>query len=116
MPSSCGDFMSALDKRVGQNLQRLRRRAAYSTVAVAAALKITPAELRRFETGEKRIGPRRLWQLSQILDCPLRSFFARTPRATAAPSLPSPDVYVRDQVVALARAYYVLGDWSSATR
>ncbi len=108
--------MSALDKRVGQNLQRLRRRIGLSTVAVATALKINPAELRRFETGDKRVGPRRLWQLSQILHCPLAAFFVRAPRAYPSTALPPIDVAdrMRDQVVALARAYYVLGDWSAA--
>lgn len=108
--------MSALDKRVGQNVQRVRRRAALSTVAVATALKISAAELRRFESGDKRIGPRRLWRLSQILDCPLAAFFARTPRSIAARAMPNIEIAdrMRDQVVALARAYYVLGDWSTA--
>ncbi len=108
--------MSALDKRVGQNLQRLRRRIGLSTATVATALKISAAELRRFEQGEKRVGPRRLWQLSQILDCPLAAFFARAPRAFSSATLPTIEVAdrMRDQVVALARAYYVLGDWSAA--
>ena len=108
--------MSALDKRVGQNVQRMRRRAAFSTVAVATALKISPAELRRFESGDKRIGPRRLWRLSQILDCPLAAFFARTQRNIAARAMPDVEIAdrMREQVLALARAYYVLGDWSRA--
>ncbi len=94
-----------------------RRRKGLRATALAEALGVSEHEMRAFETGAARIGPRRLWQLSEILSCPLSRFFghaaADVPKVRSATSLRHIRDHVDAHAMALAEAYYVVGDFQS---
>jgi transcriptional regulator with XRE-family HTH domain len=107
--------MPPIDLVIGRNLRHCRRRARLSRATLAATLRCHVSDVEAFETGERRLGPRRLCQASRILRCPLTSFFSdRTPELLLiAPAEGSPELVARvnREAVALAQAYYLVHDY-----
>ena len=64
-----------IDQHVGKRLQIVRRSHGLSIKTLGRALDVPVETLRRWEDGSKRIPAHQLLQLSQLLSCPLTTFF-----------------------------------------
>jgi transcriptional regulator with XRE-family HTH domain len=111
--------MSHLDLTIGRNIRKCRRCSGLSAERLADRLSTTVDELRAFEAGLRRVGPLRLWQLSRALERPLSDFFSPAARSGARhrPSR-APDGlerHIKAQGLALARAFYQVGDFRART-
>ncbi len=63
------------DIHVGQRLSVLRGQQNLNQGQLSAKSGIPLAQIQQYETGEKRMKPDELWQLSQVLDVEVGRFF-----------------------------------------
>lgn len=74
--SGSGGHGKTLDKYIGSRITKLRRaRKIKAAACLAAELQISPAQLRYYEAGIKRVPSRLLYEMSLVLKVPLASFF-----------------------------------------
>lgn len=64
-----------LDAHIGARIRLFRRGSQKTLSEVAAALKITPQQLHKYESGRNRISAGRLYALAQILGVPVARFY-----------------------------------------
>ena len=111
--------MSQLDLTIGRNIRKWRRRSALSVERLAERLGVTADDMQAFEAGLRRVGPARLWQLSRALERPLSDFFSPAARSGARhrPSRAPEGLerHIKAQGLALARAFYQVGDFRART-
>ncbi len=68
-----------IDQHVGKRLQIVRESHGLSRTTLGRALQVPPETLRRWEEGSWRIPAHHLLELSQLLSCPLTTFFDEFP-------------------------------------
>ena len=68
--------MNAIDRHVGSRLRLRRMELRLSRRDLATVLRVTVERIRRFETGEERIGASLLWQVAEKLAVSIHYFFA----------------------------------------
>src|SRR5689334_503595 len=109
--------MMLLDRTIGRKLRILRRQQGLSSAELAALIGLRGDDIQAFETGRERIGPERLAQISEVLGCPLSTFFVTIEghkTETGADRVPHGlEDQIKAQALELARAYYVVGDFRS---
>jgi transcriptional regulator with XRE-family HTH domain len=64
-----------VDVYVGARIQLRRTALRMSQGKLAAALGVSSQQVRKYERGVTRVGPSRLYQLSQVLGVPISFFF-----------------------------------------
>jgi len=64
-----------IDKKVGQNLVKLRQFRGISQEDVANAVGVTFQQIQKYEKGKNRISVSRLWQFSHVLRIPVEEFY-----------------------------------------
>ncbi len=67
---------SEFDVRIGALVKQYRNRAGFSQEKLADALGITFQQIQKYENGVNRIAAGRLFEMSNILNMPVQSFFA----------------------------------------
>jgi len=67
---------SDIDVRIGALLKQYRKKAGFSQEKLAEALGITFQQIQKYENGVNRIAAGRLYEMSNILNIPVQSFFA----------------------------------------
>lgn len=67
---------SAIDKRIGRNLRKMRLEASVSQEKLAEGLGITFQQVQKYESGANRVAASRLYEISRILNRPLDAFFS----------------------------------------
>ena len=70
-----GQAGSAIDRHVGQRLERQRQKAGISAATLAEALEVSIDALADWEAGRSRIPAHHLLSASQLLCCALTVFF-----------------------------------------
>ena len=64
-----------IDAYVGQKIKERRAMVGVSQTELADNLGITFQQVQKYEKGANRVGSSRLYEIAQILDCELKSFF-----------------------------------------
>jgi transcriptional regulator with XRE-family HTH domain len=64
-----------IDKKVGNNLYKIRLSRSLSQEKLAEAVGVTFQQIQKYETGTNRISASRLWQFSKILKIPVEGFY-----------------------------------------
>jgi transcriptional regulator with XRE-family HTH domain len=64
-----------IDKKVGENLCKLRLWRGISQEKLAEAVGVTFQQIQKYEKGRNRISVSRLWQFSKILKIPVEGFY-----------------------------------------
>lgn len=64
-----------IDAYVGQKIKERRALVGVSQTVLATKLGITFQQVQKYEKGANRVGSSRLYEIAQILDVPLQSFF-----------------------------------------
>lgn len=64
-----------IDGKVGENIKARRTMVGISQTELANHLGITFQQVQKYEKGSNRVGSSRLYEIAQILDTPLSSFF-----------------------------------------
>ncbi len=70
-----------VDLHIGSRLRQLREASGLSEQGLADQLEITAAQVRMFESGEKRIPPRRLIEAAELFKVNIGYFFEDAPVA-----------------------------------
>lgn len=109
---------SPIDRHVGRRVYMRRNAAGVTQRQLADAIGVTYQQLQKYERGENRIGPSRLYGIAQALGVPLSYFFEGVEEAVrGAPAEPTaplepppsimdgiPDGGTRRAIAALCRA------------
>ncbi len=66
---------TGIDKKVGENLHKLRLLRGISQERLAEAVGVTFQQIQKYEKGRNRISVSRLWQFSTILKIPVEGFY-----------------------------------------
>lgn len=74
-----------VDVHVGSRVKMRRMLLGMSQEKLGEQLSLTFQQVQKYEKGSNRIGSSRLWQLSQILDVPVRYFFEGLQETAGAP-------------------------------
>lgn len=69
-----------INRQIGKNLARLRRRAGIGLVDVAQVLGVSYQQVQKYETGRNRISAARLYRLKWLYDVPYDVFFEGLPQ------------------------------------
>lgn len=64
-----------IDAYVGQRIKERRALVGVSQTTLADNLGITFQQVQKYEKGSNRVSASRLYEIAQILDCDLKSFF-----------------------------------------
>ncbi len=70
------------DKRIGENLKRIRQDQAKSQQQTADGVGIAQNQIRKYEFGIDRISSGRLAQIADFLDTPVTEFYRGTSKAS----------------------------------
>jgi DNA-binding transcriptional regulator YiaG len=76
-PPTTTRLASPIDVHVGQRITHIRSSAGMSRSYLADRLKVPEDDLRAWEMGVKRVPPPHLMTMTNILACPLSTFFER---------------------------------------
>ena len=66
---------TGIDKRVGENLSKIRLFRGMSQESLAGAVGVSFQQIQKYEKGRNRISVSRLWQFSKILNVPVAGFY-----------------------------------------
>ena len=111
-----------VDIAAGINMRRIRRARGLTQEWLAAQIGLTFQQVQKYERGTNRVSSSRLFDLSRVLDVPIRYFFEEMSAGVesqspgqlhgAAPSLPGEDhdPMARRETLELVRAYYKIPD------
>jgi transcriptional regulator with XRE-family HTH domain len=69
-----------MDKMVGTNIRVHRLAAGLTQDELGAKLGVTFQQIQKYEKGTNRIGSGRLYQIAEIFEVPVKSFFAGGPQ------------------------------------
>ena len=115
-------FPNPIDEHVGNRVRLRRTLLGMSQERLAEQIGLTFQQVQKYERGTNRVSSSRLFDLSRVLDVPIRYFFeemsagveAQSPGQLhgAAPSLPGEehDPMARRETLELVRAYYRIQD------
>lgn len=86
-----------VDAHVGQGVRSRRVLRGMTQSVLAEQIGLTFQQLQKYESGANRISASRLWEIAQILDVPVASFFdgleSDSPKGEVMPNVPlRPDV------------------------
>jgi transcriptional regulator with XRE-family HTH domain len=113
------DRPDPVDVHVGSRVRLRRNMLGMSQEKLGEAISLTFQQVQKYERGANRIGASRLWELSEILDVPVRFFFdhedpVRAPAvagfAESAQEGFESDLLGRRETIELVGAYYQIGD------
>ncbi len=82
----------SVDVFVGEQLRFSRITRGLSQTALGNAVGVTFQQVQKYERGTNRIGASRLYAISQVLDVPISSFFAKVPTNVAAEPVEGLDI------------------------
>lgn len=89
-------IVTPVDRYVGERLRERRVLRGMSQDALADAVGITYQQVQKYETGKNRVSASRLFDLADVLDCPVSYFFEGVEKAVKAKSVdPDPMRSVR---------------------
>jgi transcriptional regulator with XRE-family HTH domain len=121
-------FPNPVDVHVGARLRMRRTLLGLSQATLADALGLTFQQVQKYERGANRVSSSRLFDLSRVLDVPIRFFFdemdgdisAQSPgllqgKAPDLPDMPS-DPTAKRETLELVRAYYAITDAGTRKR
>ena len=89
MSSTSNRSATEVDKIIGKNIRFRRLSKGVTQEALAKRLGVTFRQIQKYETGDHRVGTRRLYQIAELLEVPVTSFFEeeQEPKTIAEPSL-----------------------------
>jgi transcriptional regulator with XRE-family HTH domain len=121
-------FPNPIDVHVGNRLRARRTLMGLSQTRLAEAMGLTFQQVQKYERGTNRVSSSRLFDLSRILDVPIKFFFdemgagieAQSPgqlqgARPAATDLPA-DPTAKRETLELVRAYYSITDAGTRRR
>jgi transcriptional regulator with XRE-family HTH domain len=76
MPKTSNKAATKIDKLVGTNIRVHRLAAGLSQEELGAKLGVTFQQIQKYEKGANRVGSGRLYQIAEILEVPVKSFYA----------------------------------------
>jgi transcriptional regulator with XRE-family HTH domain len=76
------------DKLIGQNIRDKRLSKGISQTELGAPLGVTFQQIQKYENGTNRVGSGRLYQIAEILEVPVTSFFESEKRARSERASP----------------------------
>lgn len=79
-------IVTPVDRYVGERLRERRVLRGMSQDALADAVGITYQQVQKYETGKNRVSASRLFDLADVLDCPVSYFFEGVQKAVKAKS------------------------------
>ena len=115
-------FPNPIDVHVGNRIRLRRTLLGMSQERLAEQIGLTFQQVQKYERGTNRVSSSRLFDLSRVLDVPIRYFFEEMSAGVesqspgqlhgAAPSLPGEehDPMARRETLELVRAYYKIPD------
>jgi transcriptional regulator with XRE-family HTH domain len=75
MPKMSNKSATKIDKLVGRNTRLHRLAAEFTQEELGEKLGVTFQQVQKYEKGTNRVGSGRLYEIAEILDVPLKSFF-----------------------------------------
>jgi transcriptional regulator with XRE-family HTH domain len=96
---------SNMDKTVGRNIKVYRLAKGLSQTELADSLGLTFQQVQKYEKGVNRVGSGRLFQISNVLDVPLMSFFEGGDAATSSREASPFDLLADPQSLKLVQAF-----------
>ena len=94
-----------IDAYVGAQIKKRRTVVGMSQTILANKLGITFQQVQKYEKGANRVGASRLYEIAEILDVPLQSFFEGVESVIEADNTKTADVRTRDETVAKVEAF-----------
>jgi transcriptional regulator with XRE-family HTH domain len=76
MPKTSNKTATKIDRLVGTHIRVHRLAAGITQEALGAKLGVTFQQVQKYEKGTNRVGSGRLYQIAEILEVPVTSFFA----------------------------------------
>jgi transcriptional regulator with XRE-family HTH domain len=76
MPKMSNKSATKIDKLVGRNIRVHRLAKDMTQEALGEKLGVTFQQVQKYEKGTNRVGSGRLYEIAEILEVPLKSFFA----------------------------------------
>jgi len=76
MPKISNKSATKIDKHVGTNIRLHRLAAGLTQEELGAKLGVTFQQVQKYEKGTNRVGSGRLFQIAELLEMPVKSFFA----------------------------------------
>lgn len=105
-----------IDKKVGENIRKLRTVQGISQEKMAESLGITFQQVQKYENGSNRVGASRLYNISRILNSSVARLYegVETPTTTLKAAEDShgfeEDVFNKRETINLIRHYYAIED------
>jgi transcriptional regulator with XRE-family HTH domain len=75
MPKMSNKSATKIDKLVGRNIRVHRLAAEFTQEELGEKLGVTFQQVQKYEKGTNRVGSGRLYEIAEILEVPLKSFF-----------------------------------------
>ena len=125
VPAGRPGIPNPIDVHLGSRMRMRRIMLGMSQQKLGELLGLTFQQIQKYERGANRVGASRLWDLSRVLDVPIRYFFVdmpdevmkNSPRLRAGLSEDAPpaieaeaDPVAKRETLELARAYYRIKD------
>ena len=80
MPKTSNKSATKVDKLVGLNIRVHRLAVGLTQEELGARLGVTFQQIQKYEKGTNRVGSGRLYQIAEIFEVPVKSFFAGGPQ------------------------------------
>lgn len=88
-----------IDAYVGAQIKQRRTAVGMSQTVLANRLGITFQQVQKYEKGANRVGSSRLYEISEILDVPIQSFFDGVEDVIEDAKVRKPDVRTKDSTL-----------------
>ncbi len=82
MRTTSNKSATKIDKMVGTNIRVHRLAAGITQEELGAKLGVTFQQIQKYEKGTNRVGSGRLYQIAEIFEVPVKSFFSGGPQQT----------------------------------
>lgn len=89
-----------IDAYVGAQIKQRRTTVGMSQTVLANKLGITFQQVQKYEKGANRVGSSRLYEISEILNVPIQSFFEGVEDVIAGDNVKTADVRTKDSTLA----------------
>lgn len=110
MPKISNKSATKLDKLVGQNIRIHRLACGLTQEQLGAKLDVTFQQVQKYEKGINRIGSGRLYQIADILEVPVKSFFKGETKQPAYRHWSPFDLLADAMTMQMAREFAKIGD------
>jgi transcriptional regulator with XRE-family HTH domain len=110
MPKTSNKSATSIDKLIGRNIRVYRLAKDMTQEELGEKLGVTFQQVQKYEKGINRVGSGRLYQIAEVLDVPVKSFFAGETKQNNF-NTPSPfDLLADAMTMQLAREFGKMTD------